>query len=585
MKDLIELYKSFGQSVGIVSDPQGFMNTLLPGSDTPKPWTIDSKRAVLPLPDQLKQTDWSNRIGFHPLLQNVASGDSRVMEKFRDRMNGYADFMLGMLLVDIAQLGAKKNMHQDLIPAQAAYLGPFSDVDEKFVKLLTDLVATKRPTKKNAEFVRFSVIKGRAWQGQKRSRVAVMHFPLYEQLPKDNKPVVILGHKLRINDVKMLRTMYEFLFQGIREAGFYEVGSDSKIAPSMESLMAVYAMFADPINTAVAILEPVLNTSNALYIVTDWREDLAKIEEYLPQIRKIPMLEGNAPSERIATPNAPVHITEKLATEPVRTVAAANTAPTLTAQAAAQVQVQQHIQQVQQGAQQVQDQSNTGVRFKLGSRGPTVAHDQVTHQLPETFQQPVQSQPLRPAVQLAPTPAVGTILQAQQVAAGVHPQQQFAGQVLPGVAAQPVAQATKVPESARLFNGALYIPVESSGVSGIPAGAVMIDNKVYVPLAAAGAPVGVPGQVGFNPNNRFAAQNQAVTDPSQVPGLSEQEILYYRANPVMFQNYLQQMQSNNAMAAATQIAQRQQQVPRYLQTAIQQAQVQQQQATGFFARR
>lgn len=580
MKDLIDLYKSFASSIGVVADNQGFMNTLLPGSDSPKPWTIDSKRVVLPLPEQLKQTDWSNRIGFHPLLQNVASGDSRVMEKFRDRMNGYADFMLGMLLVDIAQLGAKKNMHQDLSPVQSAYLGPFSDVDEKFVKLLTDLVATKRPIKKNAEFVRFSVIKGRVWQGQKRSRVAVMHFPLYEQLPKDNKPTVILGHKLRINDVKMLRNMYEFLFEGIREANFYEVGSDSKIAPSMESLMSVYGVFTEAINKAVAILEPVINTSNALFIVNDWREDLAKMEEYLPQIRKIPMLEGNAPSERIAAPNAPAMISEKGAQpETVRVVAAASSTPTLSVAAATQVQ-QQQIQQIQQGAQTVQDPNNSGApRFKLGSRGPTVGHDQVTHQLPENLALAPVAAPAPVRTVLAPTPAVGSILQAQ------NPQAQYAGNVLAPAQQQPVVQAMKVPESVRLVNNQMYIPLESNGVSAAPAGMILIEGKPYVPLAQMGAAVApVGGQVGFNPNNRFAAQQQ-ITDPSQVPGLSQQEIDYYRANPVMFQNYLQQMQAGSALAAAQQITQRQQQVPRYLQNAVTAAQQAQQQATGFFARR
>lgn len=579
MKDLIDLYKSFAQSIGIVSDAQGFMNTLLPGSDSPKPWTIESKRVVLPLPEQLKQTDWTNRIGFHPLLQSVASGDSRVMEKFRDRMNGYADFELGMLLIDIAQLGAKKDMHKDLIPAQSAYLGPFSDVDEKFVKLLTDLLATKRITRKNAEFVKFSVIKGRSWQGQKRSRVAVMHFPLYDQLPKDNKPTVILGHKLRINDVKMLRGMYEFLFMDIRTPNFYEVGSDSMIAPSMESLMAIYGVFTKVINSAVAILEPVINTSNALFIVNDWLGDLDIMEDYLPQIRKIPMLEGNVPSERIVNAAAPVHITDKLQTEPVRAVAAANTTPTLSVAAGAQVQAQQHVQQIQQGAQQVQDNTNTGVRFKLGSRGPTVTHEQVTHQLPENLTQVAAPAPAPVRTMLAPTPAVGAILQAQ------NPQAQFAGNVLAPAQQQPVVQAMKVPESVRLVNGQMYIPLESNGVSAAPAGMILIEGKPYVPLAQMGAAVApVGGQVGFNPANRFA-QQQAITDPSQVPGLTEAEILYYRANPVMFQNYLQQMQAGSAMAAAQQITQRQQAVPRYLQNAVQQAQQQQQQATGFFARR
>lgn len=585
MKSLIDLYKSFASGVGIVADNEGFMSTLLPGSDTPKPWVIEAKRVVLPLPNQLQQPDWSGRIGFHPLLQNVAAGDSRVMEKFRDRMNGYADFALGMLLVDIASLAVKKTEHQNLTPTQASYLGPFSDADEKFVKLLTDLLSTKRVTRKNAEFVRFSVIKGRSWQGQKRSRVAVMHLPLYEQLPKDNKPAVILGHKLRINDVKMLRSMYEFLFTGLREQGHYEIGSDSKIAPSMESLMAVYGIFAESINKAIAVLEPVINSSNALYIVDDWRDDLAHIEQLLPEIRKIPNLEGNAGSERVTAVNAPAMISDAVQA-PVRTVAAADTTPTLTASAAAQVNIQQ-VQQVQQGAQQVQtiDQNGPAPRFKLGAKAPTVSTVNAAHQISDAVASSVNNtpryDPLRPTTTLAPTPVVGAILQAQQPPApvGIHPQQQFAGNVL-GAAATP--QAMKVPESARLINGALYIPLEANGVAAMPQGAILVDGRPYIPLNAMGA---APAAGAFAPAaNRFGAPAQ-ITDPSQIPGLTEAEILYYRSNPVMFANFLQQMQVTSANAAAVQLQTRQQQVPRYLQTAINQAQQQATQATGFFARR
>src|SRR5690606_10405991 len=138
----------------------------------PKPFLVENKRLVLPVEEQLKQHDWSGRIGFHPLLQNRAGGESRVMERFRERMNAYSDFMFGMLLADIAQLGVRKEQHKDLSPEQAAYLGPFADADEKFVKLLTNLVTTARVSKKNFEFLRFSVIKGRYLKGQKYSRVA-----------------------------------------------------------------------------------------------------------------------------------------------------------------------------------------------------------------------------------------------------------------------------------------------------------------------------------------------------------------------------------------------------------------------------
>lgn len=580
MKNMIELYKSILSSAGMVTDGQGFVSTLLPGSDTPKPFSIDAKRLVLPTPDQLKQTDWSNRVGFHPLLQNLTGGESRVMEKFRDRMNSYADFMFGMLLSDIAQLGVNEDMHKELTPEQASYLGPFSDADAKFVKLVTDFVATKRVTKKNYEFIRFSVIKGRSWQGQKRSRVAVMHFPLYEALPKDNKPTVILGHKLRIIDVKMIRAMYEFLFQGIKEPNHYEVGSDSKIAPSLESIMALYAMFIDVQNKAVGILEPVIKTSTALLIVNDWRDDLKDVSKYLPEIRKIPLLEGNTPSERLIQTNAPQRITEKssVQTAPVMTVGDA--APTMTSEAV-NVAVAQHSIAQHKEAQQVQSQNQAGApRFKLGVSPSTITT--TTHQIGDvdarniatglSYERPA---PTPMSMTIPPTPPVGSVIAAQQQ------QQQFRRPQMQQQQQQQV-QAMKVPETARLINGALYIPLESSGVSGIPQSAVLVDGKPYIPLAGAG--IGQAQQPFQQQQARFGMQQQQITDPAQIPGLSEAEINFYRGNPVMFHNFLQQMQSANMQQNQNVLNQRQQQIPRYLRTAAEQAQQQQLSNRGFFNR-
>lgn len=589
MKSLIELYQSLGASVGIVSDSQGFMSTLLPGSDSPKPWTVDSKRVVLPLPEQLQQADWSGRIGFHPLLQGVSGGESRVMEKFRERMNGYSDFMMGMLMQDIAQLALNKDNHIHLDPTQARYLGPFSDADAKFVKLITELVSTKRVVKKNFEFIRFSVIKGRNWQGQKRTRVAVMHFPLYEAMPTDGKGATILGHALRVKDVKMIRAMYEFMFPDIRTPNFYEIGSDSKIGPSIESLMAIYGVFCEAQNKAVGILEPVIGTSNALLVVDDWRDSLNEVEKYLSDIRKIPLLEGNTPSDRIVAAGTPQLIQEAPANV-VRQISAVDSAPIIPAN----MQVQQPVPQFQHVQQEVQQvQQNTGApapRFKLGVASPLVSSDDASHQVSSAVANSVVQglSYVRPGpMTVAPTPPVGQLLQQQQIQN--NPQQfnhgQMGGQVLPGQGQQQMnqPQAMKVPESARLYNGQLYIPVDSTGVSGIPAGAVMIDNRVHVPMNAVGG--AAPQMGGFAPGaNRFGMQQQ-ITDPSQIPGLSEQEVMFYRGNPVMFANYLQQMQQGMNMQANNVLTQRQTQVPRYLQNAVEEAKNQQQQNQGFFNRR
>lgn len=575
MKSLNELYESMLNSVGMTADSQGFVSTVLPGSSTAKPYTIDGKRLVLPVPEQLQQPDWSGRIGFHPLLQKVQEGESRVVEKFRDRMNAYADFMTGMLFIDIAQLACDDAKHMDLTPVQSAYLGPFKDADEKFTKFLVSMVSAPRTNKKNLEFVRFSLIKGREWQGKKRARVAVLHFPLYEALPKDGKGVTILGHKLRQADVRMIRAMYEHLFPGIGDKEQWEVPSDSLIAASMEALMTLYSKYIEVHNTAVEILADHTNSSTELLIVNDWREDIAKLPEYLPEIRKIPWLEGTAPG-RVDIASAPTHINANTAPTRVAPTPAATT-PVLSADAIPTTFVLNN----NEPQQMHQDQHPPAPRFKFGVKTNTVSQATTDKQITNEQVQHSTIGYNRPSLTVGSSYHEPKPVQQQQQQQQFQPLQQMQQQTI---------QAQKVPETARLVNGQLYIPVEASGVSTIPQNAVLVDNKVYVPLATAGGGVvpgvNMPAANMMNRGNVMQGYSHApITDPSQVPGLTPEEVNYYRINPVMFQNYLGQLQSGAASQVQQAAVARQQSVPRYLRNAVEQAQQQQFSTNrGFFNR-
>lgn len=576
MKNLIDLYKSMQASVGMTSDAEGFVSTVLPGSTTAKAFTIDGKRLVNPTPTQLQQPDWSNRIGFHPLLQKVQEGESRVIDKFRDRMNAYSDFMTGMFLINLAKLACEKEKHQSLSPSQAAYLGPMSDADEKFVKFLTSMVSAGRANKKNFEFVRFSLIKGRQFQGKKRSRVAVLHFPLYEALPKDGKGTTILNHKLRGIDVKMLRSIYEFLFPGINEKEAWEVPSDSLVAASMEALMSLYARYIASHNGAVVTLGQQIEAGEELLIVDDWKDDIAKIADYLPEIRKIPWLEGPA-AQRVEVASAPQDIRMPQA-QPA--MASVNSAPVFAANAIPEPQP----------VQQVQEQPSP-VRFKIGVKSPTVT-DTTSHQI--SNQQAQQAQSINTYTHRPPAgqPAqVAPQQQPMQQQFAQPQQQQFIQPVQQVQPVQPQApQAMKVPDTARLFNGQLYIPAQTTGISTPPVGALIIEDRLYVPLnqgMAGVAPLAGQPMAMARPNLPGLAPQQQITDPAQIPGLSVEEINYYRSNPVLFHNYLATLNASNAMQMQQNQMARHNTIPSYLQRASERAQQAQQQQVvtrSFFGR-
>ena len=239
----------------------------------------------------------------------------------------------------------------------------------------------------------------------------------------------------------------------------------------------------------------------------------------------------------------------------------------------------------QQQFQPEQQVTEPRPRFKLGAKSPTVTNANPAHQLPD--QQPAHNLSYqRPAVN---GPSVGAAFHEPVQAAPLQQamiQPLFAQPVQQPQAPQPM----KVPDSARLFNNQLYIPVESSGVSALPAGGILIEGKVFVPLNGA---MGATQQSVFQRPGQSVLPGQqtqfgmppVITDASQIPGLTPQEVQMFQQNPAIFQNYLQQMQQAGVANSQQAMQQRQSAVPRYLQRAAEQAQQNQfNSQRGYFTR-
>lgn len=550
MSKLLELYKKMLATVGMVVDDQGFVSTLAPGADQSNPMMVGEKRLVLPYPEQLKEPDWSNRAGFHPLLQNFAGGDSTAMDAVRTRANRHLDFVIGMTFLNLAQLAANSEVHKSLKPEQARYLRPFGHANEKFVSIVKHIVVAKAALKKGFEFIRFSVPMGRQWKGQKRHRVAVATFPLYEQLPKDDKNCTIAGQKLSIKETKMMREMYQFLFPHIDEKGYYEFGSDSSFGPTIEALYGLFDIIITQHNEHIAALEGAIDATPFLYIPNEWREELASIPALANEIRAIPALDDNSTKARAAK-TGPVTIVDAAPKGPAVQVTKSSAVPVINNQEVINQAVQQQQQQ-RQAFRRIGDDLSASVPASVDPRT----------QLPDDVGVAI------PKVNLSgfkPTPTLGGFTNFTQ------PQQQQRQQ--PQYQVQPQGPSvTTIPENARMVNGAMYVPLDTKGVvMAPPNGSVILDGQIYVPFGAQGVQ-GQPVQMYQQQQQQgFGVPQQNITDPGQIKGLSPAEVQMYRNNPQMFAVFLQNMQATTQGQYAQQQMQRNE-APPYLQRLAEQAQ-------------
>src|ERR1700743_2838897 len=84
MRDkIIDYYKILLDLGWMVADEDGNVSVKL--GDQLIPATISGKRVVLPTRDQMKNQNWDNRVGFHPLRESFNLGISDMVATLRDQ--------------------------------------------------------------------------------------------------------------------------------------------------------------------------------------------------------------------------------------------------------------------------------------------------------------------------------------------------------------------------------------------------------------------------------------------------------------------------------------------------------------------
>lgn len=563
---ILEIYDNIAASIGWVVSEDGFVSEQLPGADTANPVLCGQHRLVMPYPQQLKQHDWSKRYAFHPLLQSMVGGDSPVFEKTRQRTSAYANFVLGYLFTSLARLAINKKEHAALTPEQAAYLKPFSEADDTLLDHLRNILKLDSTHKNNREFVRFTVVKGRNWKGKKRARVAVAHFTVYDTLAQEGFDRNFRGIKLRVKDVRMIKAMYEHIFPNIDIKEEWERGSDDQsIAPSIETLMQIYAKLAVCVNKVIDDFGDILPGSEYVRIPLAWVDDFSNLTPLLPEIRRMTMLNGNAARGRVdegdELPKINLDVSEQRLMEMTQT------------QQPAQTQATQIMQPAAQTAPAQQAAPTGRIRFgvPLGEKAKTVTDAEVKKEVPSSLD-PTRFKPYKPSEVAQPAQQLQAVRQQAQQQTQQAAQQRQAG--IGGV---------ELPKGSRMIGNQLYVPAPPQASGVVPVGAMVHEGVLMIPYQAqpaAAAPTGamlggVNTGMGINVNNQqlfIQGLLNGTIDPSQIPGIDPATADSLRGNSIMLQNYVQQMVGSMAVVQQTQQQQQAQQIPNYLRRAAAQGQ-------------
>lgn len=296
---LSDLYKALLKTANFVVTEDNFVSRLMPDGKT-SPATIKGKRLVLPTPEHLANP--TDKIVFHPLSENILRGESAVLEEYRSSVNIRLNVTIGMVAFQLLRIATSTGMHAKLTPDQSEFLSKVKHADETTLENFKKLMKAMDLTQSQKAFVSIYLKRGGLVHGKKHSRVGVVSFPLYEELIKGNKEV--FGVKLRVKDIDSLKALFEYMIPNIDKKEAHNRGSDSDVAPYLDSLMKALMTVAGPLNDLIELFHNQLDdptsdsedgptVSETLRFEDSWVETFDNLAIMVPEIRLIPMQGGN----------------------------------------------------------------------------------------------------------------------------------------------------------------------------------------------------------------------------------------------------------------------------------------------------
>lgn len=292
---IFDFYKSVLSAGNLVVDEKGRVAAQFDGQS--QPCMISGKQMVLPTREFMDQEDKSDIVIFNPLHENLLSGESPVMLKFRQAINVRTNYAILNLISQLVLLGVSPSMHSKLRPDQLDFIRLFKDADAKTLEVWTSLRKAMPLGNMDKSFVRLYIKSKADIGGKVHRRGAIVTFPFFEELVQVIKKgeKVVWGVRIdRKKDLAFFKALLENMFPGIGEAGSYSRGSVSDLAPTLDALLRGVMSLVEGVNGLVMDYGDVVEDIKELAIDSAWAEALDNFERFSSELRMIPAQAGNA---------------------------------------------------------------------------------------------------------------------------------------------------------------------------------------------------------------------------------------------------------------------------------------------------
>lgn len=280
---LMEFYTKVLHSLSLQVDDAGLISMELGGMKVPS--TIEDKRMVIPTREVLRESDWDNFVGFHPLSENVCRGESKVLKKLKALVNFRLTSTMSMLIAELIELAANHDMHCKLTPKQSELLTVITKADARSIADFKKIIDSVSPSGEN-RIVSIYLKRGGKIGEESFSRAAITTFPVAEEFDNDERD--IFGVKLRVKDFTSFKNLFNYMVPDYEIRDFYSYGSRSLEAPYFDALMNAYIKVAKALNKVTKAFKKFLDNPDELMIDLSWEsqmKDLSFYKDLVPTLK------------------------------------------------------------------------------------------------------------------------------------------------------------------------------------------------------------------------------------------------------------------------------------------------------------
>lgn len=297
MFTLSTVYEGILKSMQYDVDEEGSISVVTP-TGTLAAAKVNGNRLVLATPKRLRDGFGEDLQPYHPLCESISrKGTSPVLQHMQRSVKQHLGFLVTFLVDSLINLSLDTSIHKDMPPDMSDVLMKLTGVNEKTRDLAAKLIVAAN---KQNKLVTVYLKGAGTFAGQKVNRIAIIRFPVLDELDNDADKDMVLGIKIPPKQRKVISGLFRLVVPFGDSPEEYSAGTNTRVAPFFTAFLMAYHKIATRLNQSINRLAGPLG----LPLKPIELYPLAWLDEFPKIYNQVPTLNGNdgGVEEAVETP-------------------------------------------------------------------------------------------------------------------------------------------------------------------------------------------------------------------------------------------------------------------------------------------